>query len=72
MGAVVSNNLNEVMKFLAGWTIVLMIPSILAGLYGMNVALPLADNPWAFSGISGLCVILCAGVILYFRRRNWL
>jgi magnesium transporter len=72
MGAVVSNNLNGAMKFLTGMTIVMMIPAILTGLYGMNVALPFAGEPWAFPAVGGVCFGLCAGTILYFRRKNWL
>ncbi len=72
MGAVVSNNLNVAMKFLTGMTIVLMIPAILTGMYGMNVPLPFSEAPLAFAGIAGLCAVLCAATVLYFRRKNWL
>ena len=34
---IISNNLNEVMKFLAGMTIVLSIPTIISSFLGMNV-----------------------------------
>lgn len=39
--AIVSNNLNNVMKILTSLTIVLTIPTIIGGIYGMNVKLPL-------------------------------
>ncbi len=72
MGAVVSNNLNEVMKFLTGMTIILVIPTIIAGIYGMNMFLAPADNPWAFGAMLALCLVLCGSVMLYFRRKNCL
>lgn len=46
--SVISNNLNIVMKFLASITIVLSIPTMIASFFGMNVKLPLMDNPNAF------------------------
>lgn len=72
MGAVVSNNLNGVMKFLTGVTIVMMIPTIFAGFYGMNVPLPFTDSPRTFYALLGLCLALCLGMGLYFRRKSWL
>ena len=45
--SVISNNLNIVMKVLASITIVISIPNIIAGFYGMNVSgLPLAQFWW--------------------------
>ena len=45
--SVISNNLNIVMKVLASVTIVISIPNIIAGIYGMNVTgLPLANLWW--------------------------
>lgn len=55
--SVISNNLNIVMKVLASVTIVMSIPNIIAGFYGMNVeGLPLAQFFWF--------PILLAGVIM--------
>ena len=45
--SVISNNLNIVMKVLASVTIVISIPNIIAGFYGMNVeGLPLSQFFW--------------------------
>lgn len=43
-GSIISNNLNEVMKFLASLTIIISIPNIIYGFYGMNVNLPFQEN----------------------------
>ena len=44
-----NNNLNDTMKFLTVWSLVLTIPTILTGFYGMNVRkFPITlkrDNP---------------------------
>lgn len=70
--SIVSNNLNGVMKVLTSATILLAIPTLVASLWGMNVALPFGAAPWAFAAIVAVCA---AGVMLLaalFRRRSWL
>ena len=47
--------------------------TFLTGLYGMNVrGLWLADRPWAFDAIVGICVLTAVSVTTYFVRRHWL
>ncbi|HOW92835.1 MAG TPA: magnesium transporter CorA family protein [Anaerolineaceae bacterium] len=69
--SIISNNLNVVMKFLASITIVLSIPTIVTSFYGMNVKLPLQQNPLAYLFVIGLFVVLCMVVIFIFIRRDW-
>ncbi|BCY19288.1 MAG: magnesium transporter CorA family protein [Chloroflexi bacterium] len=68
---IVSNNVNDVMKFLASMTIVLSIPSIVVGFFGMNVTLPYSDHPYAYIGVILLFVILMALVVYAFLKRDW-
>jgi zinc transporter len=47
--------------------------TFLTGLYGMNVkGLWLADQPWAFDAIVGICLVTAVGVTTYFVRQHWL
>jgi len=69
--SIISNNLNVVMKFLASVTIVLSIPTIITGFFGMNVTIPFADAPWAHLAILALLVIVCLLVVWIFNRKNW-
>lgn len=46
--SVISNNLNVVLKLLTAVTIILMIPTLIASIYGMNVRLPFQNSPQAF------------------------
>lgn len=71
-GAIVSNNLNKVMKVLTGLTIVVMIPSIIGALYGMNVPLPGQNHPYAFAVLSLLCLGLSFAVFYVLRRKDWM
>ncbi len=69
--SIISNNLNVVMKFLASITIVLSIPAILTGYFGMNVALPFQGNPYAYLIIIGIGMAISALVVFLFIRRDW-
>jgi magnesium transporter len=70
--SIVSNNLNSVMKMLTSVTILLAVPTLVASIYGMNVALPGEHSSGTFVGILVGCVVLCVALWLVFRRRNWL
>jgi len=58
--SVISNNLNIVMKRLTIVSIVLMIPTLIVSFYGMNVELPFQNEPIAFTGIIGACLLASA------------
>ncbi|HOD04219.1 MAG TPA: magnesium transporter CorA family protein [Anaerolineaceae bacterium] len=70
--SLISNNLNEVMKFLASITIILSIPTIVTSFFGMNIPLPWAKDGLAPVYIFGIFLLLSIGVVLLFRRRDWL
>ena len=71
-GAIVSNNLNQVMKLLTGLTIIFMIPSIVGALYGMNVPLPWQDHPHAFVFLCLLSLALALGGYWILRKMDWM
>lgn len=68
--SIVSNNLNQTVKFLTSVTIVLMLPTLVASVYGMNVVLPFQESPFAFwitMGISGMLSLLV--IVFFFRKK---
>ncbi len=69
--SVISNNLNVVMKFLTSITIILMIPTLIASFYGMNVKLPFQNSPHAFLITIGMSIVLSTLGIFIFIRRKW-
>lgn len=69
--SIISNNINAVMKFLASMTIVLTVPSVISGLYGMNLLLPLATRPQAFTIVTGGALLLSAGFAWVFWKKDW-
>jgi len=69
--SVISNNLNIVMKVLASVTILMAIPTIIGGIFGMNIALPLsADNPHAFSIVMGVTIGICGLVAFILYKKD--
>jgi zinc transporter len=47
--------------------------TFITGLLGMNVeGIPYKNEPWAFWGVCGFCVLVGAGVLAWFARRHWL
>lgn len=70
VGSIISNNLNIVMKFLASITIILAIPNIVAGIMGMNVRVPFANESYGFAVMMGVIVVLTLSVGYYmFKKR---
>lgn len=73
MGAfasIISNNLNVAMKFLTAFTIILMLPNLVAGIYGMNIRLPFQEASFAFPLVMGISFILSAiGVVFLVKRK---
>jgi magnesium transporter len=69
--SVISNNLNVVLKQLTSISLILMIPTLIASVYGMNVDLPFQKNPFAFLGTLGVSVVLALISIFIFRRKKF-
>ena len=67
--SVISNNVNAIMKRLTSISLILMIPTLIASFYGMNVdvGIPM-DNHWAFACIVGAGFILAAITCLWLRK----
>lgn len=72
-GTIISNNLNKIMKFLAGFTIVISIPTIVASFMGMNVPLgAFNNNPFSFFLIFLISIILSIIAAIILKNKNML
>lgn len=69
--SVISNNLGIVMKLLTAITIILMLPTLVASIYGMNIKLPFQDDPNAFLITMAISFILSAIGAFIFIKREW-
>lgn len=68
--SVISNNLNIVMKVLASITILMAIPTIIGGIYGMNIPLPMQNNPHAFPIVMGSTFALVGAVAFFLYKKD--
>ena len=68
-------NLNEteVTKKLAGWAAIIAVPTLIAGIYGMNFkGMPEYDLPYAYPICIAVMLALDLGLYLWFKKIKWL
>lgn len=70
--SIISNNLNGAMQFLTAITIILAIPTMISSYWGMNVPVPLQDNPFGFVAIVLFSLIIGLIAIIWLRRKQML
>ncbi len=64
---------NEVMKKLGAWVAIIAVPTMVAGIYGMNFdVMPELRSPWGYPLTLGGMFTACALLYVYFRRSGWL
>lgn len=62
---VANHNMNERIRTLTVFTVLITLPNVFFGMYGMNVMLPFADQPWAYAAVvafTALLIIIVYGV----------
>lgn len=62
------NNLNQTMRILTAATVLITLPNIIYGMYGMNIPLPFQHEEWAYMFVLG--VSLGLSLLVYFIARN--
>lgn len=75
MSSVLDNRMNNVMKYLASITLVMAVPTVISGLYGMNVDsrwMPLAHTAYGFEIICGIAFLICVILLIILRKRKML
>lgn len=64
---------NEVTKRFAGWGAIVALPTMIAGIYGMNFAvMPELEWPYSYPVVLALTAALCGYLFLRFKRSGWL
>lgn len=70
---ILSHRLNNIIRILTVFSVLLLPLNFIAGIYGMNLAvLPLAENPQSFYIISGIMLAIVLLMLAYFRFRRWI
>jgi len=70
--SIISNNVNNVMKFLTSVTILITIPTLVSSIYGMNINLPFEDSPYAFYIVIAIAIIVSIIPVIFLYKRKML
>jgi magnesium transporter len=69
----VSNRLNLVMKRLTSWAAIILVPTLIAGIYGMNfVHMPELNWRFGYAYALGLMALFMFLLYRMFKKRDWL
>lgn len=70
---VVGERLNQTMKVLTIIATIFIPLTFVAGIYGMNFeVMPELKIRWAYPAVLGLMITMAGGMVLYFKKKNWL
>ena len=68
--SIINNNMNTVMRTLTSVTIIMMFPTLIASLFGMNLINGMESKPWGFIMALFLSVGVSAAAWLFFRHKR--
>ena len=68
--AIISNNQNMVMKFLAAITIIIAVPTVIASFFGMNVPVPFEGNAYGFFSVVVIATLASGAAAYYFWKNH--
>lgn len=71
-GTIVSNNLNNVMKFLTSVTLIMTIPTLISSIMGMNVVFPFVINVYSFWIVMAVIIICTLIATIWLKNKNML
>ena len=71
--AIINNRMNSVMKKWTSWGAILLLSTLVAGIYGMNFKhMPELHWRYGYAYALGLMVTITIVGYLYFKRKDWL
>ncbi len=71
--AFVSNELNQIIKRLSSWGLILLLPTLIATIYGMNFDfMPLLSDTYGFHAIMAFILVTILVPAFFFKRKGWL
>lgn len=69
---IINNNMSGVMKMLTSISIILMFPTLIASLFGMNLINGMENTWWGFPLALGLSIGVTVIFMWYFKRKTWI
>jgi len=70
--SIINNNTSSVMKQMTSVSIILMFPTLIASIFGMNLISGLEDAAWGFPLVIVLSFVVTAVFYWLFRRKTWI
>lgn len=68
---IINNNMSKTMKTMTSMSIVLMFPTLVASLFGMNLINGMETWVGGFPVAMGICLVITAGFLWMFKRKDW-
>lgn len=70
--SLVQHRTNDVIKVLTVISVIMLPLTLISGLYGMNIKLPLERQPFAFEAVLLMMVAVATAMLGYFRYKRWI
>jgi magnesium transporter len=67
-----SHRLNDVLRVLTAFSVIMLPLTLISGIFGMNVRVPGEGSIAGFWAVLGFMVVVLVGMVVFFRRRGWL
>ena len=68
--SIINNNMNQVMRTLTSVTIIMMFPTLIASLFGMNLVNGMEEKPWGFVFALIISLLVSVGCWWFFRHKR--
>ncbi len=69
----VSVRQNEDMRKISAWVAIAVVPTMIAGIYGMNFEyMPELQATFGYPAVLGFMALACSALYIFFKRRTWL
>ena len=69
---IINNNMNSVMKLLTSINVILLFPTLVASIFGMNLINGMEEWTWGFPVALGISVGVTMLFLWYFKRKTWI
>jgi len=65
--------LNDATKRLSGWAAIIAVPTLISGIYGMNLGIwPPEQSRAGFIAVLILMLVVCSFLYSYFKKKDWI
>jgi magnesium transporter len=69
---IINNNMNKVMRLLTSLNMIIMFPTLITSMFGMNLINGMEQASWGFPLAVIFCIICTVGSLMWFKRKDWL